>query len=143
MKFSDFDAVTWEENRQFYDTCLIPVTGLTGKESPAEAVAALERLRDFMDMVEKPFRGRLVTYPVLQYCSKHNLEPINEICRNVKSGNFQYVIVLSADLDISESEMNESDLILAMPGFKGADLKEVQALIAEKIQMLWSPDVPV
>ncbi|MDQ0192967.1 DUF2487 family protein [Paenibacillus wynnii] len=143
MKFSDFDSHSWEENCRFYDTCLIPFTGLTGSESPVETVAALERLRDFMDMVEKPFRGRIVTYPVLQYGGEHSLKLINELCCNVKSKNFRYAIVLTADIDISEREIVESDLVLSQPTFRDLSSKDVQAFTAEKIQELWLKDVPL
>ena len=143
MKFSDFDSVSWEEHRGFFDTCLIPFTGLKGSESPVESVAALERLRDFMDMVEKPFRGRIVTYPVLHYGGEHSLKLINELCCNVKSKYFQYAIVLTADIDVSESEIVESDLVLSLPRFRDLTSKEVQAFTAEKIQELWIKGVPL
>ncbi|MCL6602364.1 MAG: YpiF family protein [Paenibacillus sp.] len=143
MKFSDFDSITWEENRQYYDTCLIPFTGLTGSEGPAETVLALEKLRDFMDMVEKPFRGRIVTYPVLQYRGEHFIDLINELCRNVKSLNFRYAIVLTAELEITRDELNESDLVLSLPNFRDLGTKDVQALTSEKIQELWMEGVPL
>jgi len=137
MKFSDFDSVTWEENREFYDTCLIPFTGLTGLEDPAETVAALERLRDFMDIVEKPFRGRMVTYPVFQYSGEHSIALINELCRNVKSQNFCFAILLTTDITTSENEIFESDLVLSLPRLKELGNKEIQAFAAERIHELW------
>lgn len=137
MKFSDFDAANWEENGQFFDTCLIPLTGLTGGESPAESVSALERLRDFMDTVERPYRGRIVTYPVFQYGGKASLELLNEVCRNVKSVNFRYAVVLTADLEIQESDMPECDLVLSLPILQNQVNKNRQSIIAEKIENLW------
>ncbi|WP_410514827.1 DUF2487 family protein [Paenibacillus sp. BR2-3] len=142
MKFSDFDSMMWEENKQFYDTCLIPFTGLTGAESPVDAVAALERLRDFMDYVEKPFRGRIITYPVFQYTGDLSLQLMNEVCRKVKSINFRYAVVLTADLEIKKEDIIESDLVLSMHQMKSLSHTEIQAILSEKIQTLWQQGVP-
>ena len=51
----------------YLDTCLLPVTGLTGKESPVEAGDRLEQLRDLLDLLEIPYHGRTVTYPAWHY----------------------------------------------------------------------------
>jgi len=140
MKFSDLDAAHWQENKQFYDTCLIPFTGLTGEESPPDAVAALERLRDFMDAVEKPFRGRIITYPVQQYTAEHAVQLINDICRKVKSTNFRYAIVLTADLELAAEEVVESDLVLSRPRMEVLPGSGVAAVAAEKIHELWQKE---
>ena len=67
MKFSEVEEATWSELSPYFDTCLIPYTGLSGKVCPIEATEALARLRDFMDLVEIPFKGRIITYPAVQY----------------------------------------------------------------------------
>jgi 23S rRNA (pseudouridine1915-N3)-methyltransferase len=137
MKFSDFDLSLWAENGQYYDTCLIPFTGLTGAENPADSVSALERLRDFMEEVEKPFRGRMVTYPVFQYTGEYSLQLVNEICQKVKSINFRYAVVLTADVELSTEEIVESDLVLSLPRLKSLSPAERQAYISTQIQKLW------
>lgn len=137
MKFSDFDRSSWEENHQFYDTCLLPFTGLTGLESPLEMAAALERLRDMLDLIEKPFQGRIVTYPAVQYTGKGYIDLINEICRNVKSNGFQYVIVATADIKASGQEIVESDLVLSLPDISASEKIGVNPAVGERILQMW------
>jgi 23S rRNA (pseudouridine1915-N3)-methyltransferase len=137
MKFSDFDSETWEANGQFYDTCVIPYTGLQGTETPPETVAALERQRDFLDLAEKPFQGRVVIYPAVQYAGAESITLINVLCRKVKSIGFQYVIVLSANEVLLEEMVHESDLLLCLPALRKDSNISVSACIREEIQGLW------
>jgi hypothetical protein len=137
MKFSDFEVEQWEENRKFYDTCLLPFTGLSGSESPPETVQALERLRDFIDLVEIPFKGRIVTYPAIQYGGDGYVEQINEVCRKVKSSGFQYAIVLTADISLQEIEIVESDLVLSLPIIEVSQEGNSNRYIGMKIQEMW------
>ncbi|MHA6530938.1 DUF2487 family protein [Paenibacillus sp. BAC0078] len=137
MKFSDFTTDSWTENGRFYDTCLLPLTGLSGTESPAEVTAALERLRDFLELVEKPFQGRIVTYPAVQYIEANSAEVVNEICRKVKSKTFQYVIVLTADVSLSGMGIAESDLLLSLTDIQASQAPSISSYISEKIQAMW------
>jgi hypothetical protein len=137
MKFSDFEVEQWKENRKFYDTCLIPFTGLSGAESPPETVQALERLRDFMDLVEIPFKGRIVTYPAIQYGGEGYVDLINEVCQKVKSSGFQYAVVLTADIALLEQEIFESDLVLSLPIIEGSLEGKINSDIGMKIQEMW------
>ncbi|MFD2879263.1 hypothetical protein ACFTAO_29860 [Paenibacillus rhizoplanae] len=57
MKFSDFDRRAWETDGSYYDTCIIPYSGLQGTETPPETVALLERQRDFLELAEKAVQG--------------------------------------------------------------------------------------
>lgn len=137
MKFSDFSRESWTENGSFYDTCLLPLTGLSGIENPAEVTAALERLRNFLELVEKPFQGRIVTYPAVQYANPNLAEVINDICRKVKSSTFQYIIVLTADLPLSEMGIIESDLLLSLTDIQASQASSISSYISEKIQAMW------
>lgn len=136
MKFSEIDKESWDDLRPYLDTCLIPVTGLSGREQPYEVVASLERLRDIMDLVEIPFKGRVVTYPSIQY-GKNEMESINEICHNVKLAGFAYVIVVSSDVVINPERVVEADLILTRQALRDVSDVEIQQKVHEKIQMLW------
>lgn len=137
MKFSDFTAASWEENRKYYDTCLLPFTGLKGTESPPEAVKALERLRDLLDSIEGPFQGRIVTYPAVQYMTAESCSVLNDICRKVKSSSFQHVIVASATNEISVQDIYESDLVLSLYDFDAADRHTIMHRISDEIQQMW------
>ncbi|WJH37540.1 YpiF family protein [Paenibacillus sp. CC-CFT747] len=81
VKFSEIREEQWKDLQPYLDTCLLPITGLTGTESPWMTTEALEMLRDIMDLVENPYKGRLVTYPALHYFSPPgNLLPRSTIC---------------------------------------------------------------
>lgn len=140
MKFSDFDKSSWEANCKYFDTCLIPFTGLKGTESSPEAAEALERLRDLLDCIEQPFQGRIVTYPAIQYSSGDNIQYLNEICRKVKSSHFQYIIVASSDLELLSSEIVESDLVLSLTGFDASRIISFKSQIGRKIEQMWQED---
>ncbi|MFB9329599.1 DUF2487 family protein [Paenibacillus aurantiacus] len=97
MKFSELSPDQWAELALYLDTAVLPVTGLSGIELPFEATAALERLRDVLDLVEQPFKGRIVTYPACQYADKDALtDKVEVICANLKTAGFKYVIVAVA-----------------------------------------------
>lgn len=137
MKFSEVELSMWEELRPYLDTCLIPVTGLTGKEQPYEVTEALERLRDILDLVEIPFKGRTVTYPSIQYGRENILELINEICHNVKSSGFKFVILISADVSLLDLSLPNVDLIVTPQSFAGSDTSDLKTAIQDEIQRIW------
>src|SRR5690242_1688786 len=99
MKFSEINSTEWSELKPYLDTCLLPLTGLTGKEQPWEAAERLEKLRDLMDLVEIPFRGRVVTYPAVQYKTTEELfsHDIDRLCSKLKECNFKFVILITPD----------------------------------------------
>ncbi|WP_068617156.1 DUF2487 family protein [Paenibacillus tuaregi] len=140
MKFSEIHPEQWEELKPYLDTCLIPVTGLSGKEQPYETVYALERLRDVMDWVEIPFKGRVVTYPAFQYGRQEIVQQINEVCANVKSAGFKYVIVISADVELDSSMLYESDLVVTPGRFPGSTEESPSTSVMREIQAMWFPD---
>ncbi|BCG59901.1 DUF2487 family protein [Paenibacillus sp. URB8-2] len=141
MKFSDFDSGSWAVNGEFYDTCLIPFTGLTGKESPPQTVERLERLRDSIDLVERPFKGRIVVYPAVQYDVVGKTDIINEICHNIKSNNFRYAIVLDAIGLLTADSIIESDLIVAVNDFFGDNSGKGIAFALQKIREMWHKEM--
>lgn len=135
MKFSEFDQENWEELKPYFDTCLLPLTGLSGKEPPGEATHELEKLRDVLDKVEIPFKGRIVTYPAFHYISpQRSNEAVNAVCRELKQSAFRYVIVITANSHLAETDdFSEADLFLhpfqpENPGF------------AQQIQEMWKKE---
>ena len=99
MKFSEIDESKWIELKPYLDTVLLPITGMSGDESPVEATVCLEQLRDIMDLVEIPFYGRLVTYPALHYYIHNRIEMeshIKAVCQQLKEQGFKHVILISA-----------------------------------------------
>ncbi|CAM3706241.1 MULTISPECIES: DUF2487 family protein [Paenibacillus] len=136
MKFSEVDEQTWPELQPYFDTCLIPFTGLTGQEPPWEATSALERLRDFMDLAEIPFKGRIVTYPAVQYGKTEDTTLLNEVCHNVKKAGFKYVVVMTADGDLSPEDVPESTLVLSRSRIE-ADGSKAAAAVSAGISEMW------
>ncbi|WP_433946455.1 DUF2487 family protein [Paenibacillus sp. SN-8-1] len=137
MKFSEINPAEWEELKPYLDTCLIPVTGLRGDEQPHEVVYALERLRDVMDWVEIPFKGRVVTYPAFQYGRDDILRQINTVCANVKSAGFKYVIVISADVELDSEKIYESDLVFTRGRFESSEEQALSVAVMQEIQHMW------
>ncbi|GAA0403328.1 DUF2487 family protein [Paenibacillus motobuensis] len=137
MKFSEIESSAWEELRPYLDTCLIPVTALAGTERPFEVTGKLERLRDIMDCIEIPFKGRVVTYPAFQYGDTQIAELINEVCRNIKLSGFKYAIVMSADATWTTEALADADLIVTAQAFPGYKTPEGAEQIRQAVQALW------
>jgi hypothetical protein len=98
VKFSDIREDDWLSLMPYLDTCLLPVAGLAGTEPPWLAARRLEKLRDLLDLVEKPYRGRVVTYPAFQYVTSAPLaDELERLCRNVKQAGFRHAVVALAD----------------------------------------------
>ncbi len=140
MKFSEISRASWPELQPYLDTCVIPFTGLTGLESPVEATVALERLRDFMDLVETRYKGRIVTYPAFHYANQEIPKLLNEICHKVKESGFKYVIIMTADTILDESQCLSCDLILSqqqLAPLYGNDQTMLSSIIQDKVENLW------
>jgi|GEM_PF-148236 len=137
MKFSEIEPSAWEELRPYLDTCLIPVTGLSGMEQPYEVVEALEKLRDVMDWVEVPFHGRVVTYPSFQYGEGEMMPHINEVCRRLKRSGFAYAIVISDRLELRREQLPDADLLITPGLFLPTEGKLSKQRVMEEVQLLW------
>ncbi|QJC51886.1 DUF2487 family protein [Paenibacillus albicereus] len=133
MKFSEIEESRWPELQPFVDTCLLPVTGLSGAENPWQAAAALERLRDVMDAIEIPFRGRIVAYPAVQYGSEETAAALGPLVHNLKKAGFRYVVAASAALRLDG--LTEADLTIG-PGEDGV-LPDAERIRGE-IRRLWN-----
>ncbi|WP_243711568.1 DUF2487 family protein [Paenibacillus sp. BK033] len=135
MKFSDIAEQQWDELKPYLDTCLLPVTGMTGLEQPHEATLALEKLRDVMDLIEIPFKGRIVTYPAMHYLNAESAEAlVTTTCRSLKESGFRFVIVISAK-NQDGLEYPDADLVIC-PGGEGE--APTSANVSKAVQALWN-----
>jgi 23S rRNA (pseudouridine1915-N3)-methyltransferase len=140
MKFSEIEKTSWEELQPYLDTCLLPLTGLTGEETPWQVTESLEKLRDLMDHVEIPFKGRVVTYPSVQYRMEEAdpfIYSVNALCLKLKSSQFKHVIVISADESLAKCEFHASDLFISNRWIKD-EATSTRAGIVSLVQDLWN-----
>jgi 23S rRNA (pseudouridine1915-N3)-methyltransferase len=139
MKFNEIEKSGWEELQPYLDTCLLPLTGLTGKETPWQVTERLEKLRDLMDHLEVPFKGRVVTYPAVQYTMEDDqmISSVNALCHRLKLSQFKYVILITADDSLAKLEYQTSDLLISNQMIQ-ADASSTRAGIVTLVQELWN-----
>lgn len=95
MKFSEIDENSWPELENYLDTCLIPVSGLTGEETPWEATEKVARSGQWLAPLEQAFRGRTVTMPAFHYLKdSRDLERLDGLCKQWRANGFRYVIAI-------------------------------------------------
>lgn len=143
MKFSDIERSDWEGLKPYLDTCLLPVTGLGGFEQPWEATQELEYLRDVLDCVEGPFKGRTVTYPAFHYAEGPAASAaINSLCRKLKGVGFRYVILITANASMLTPEYPDADLLLCPETADGEamDGERFRSKVAADIRAMWQGD---
>jgi hypothetical protein len=139
MKFSEIKETEWEDLAPYLDTCLLPVTGLTGVEEPWQAAAELEKLRDVLDLLEIPYKGRMVTYPAVHFTGDLHMfqNYINSICSNLKQSRFRYVVIVTHREEMAAlMDVIDADLIINRSTLGETD-KPVKTAVAELIQQLW------
>ncbi|MCZ8512962.1 DUF2487 family protein [Paenibacillus filicis] len=138
MKFSEIEQGGWEELKPYLDTCVLPLTGLQGGEQPWEATMALEMLRDALDVVEIPFKGRTVTYPALHYT--RDIADLSGLCGRLKrEAGFRYVVCVTPRTE-EELPIEEvcADLILRFTPEQLSDRpEEARREAAERMTRLW------
>jgi len=136
MKFSEIEREQWEELQPYLDTCLLPLTGMDGSEQPYEATEWLEKLRDLMDMIEIPFKGRVVTYPACHYTSGdgHFAGMVVRLCESLKSSGFKYVIAVTTRRELA-FDTEAIDMWLA----PNADMSlPEQTEVSGAVRSMWS-----
>jgi 23S rRNA (pseudouridine1915-N3)-methyltransferase len=138
MKFNEIQMTEWDELKPYLDTCLLPLTGLTGDEPPWKVTQALEELRDLMDFVEVPFKGRIVTYPAVQYsfADTQMISVVDRLCQQLKSESFKFVILITADESLAKLAFQAHDLMLS-PLIFAEEINETRAKIILEVQKLW------
>lgn len=140
MKFSDISREDWQALHPYLDTCLLPLTGLTGEEEPWQVTDALEQLRDVMDMVEIPYKGRIVTYPASHYGNENSeayAEAADKLCRNLKKCGFKYIIAIAFDEKVGELELQEADLFIRPQLWQNEGQSSRNQLVSNHVEALW------
>ncbi|MBO9596252.1 MAG: DUF2487 family protein [Cohnella sp.] len=112
MKFNEISEESWAELQPFLDTCLLPVSGLTGSEAPWEATERMLRTGDWLSPLEKAFHGRTVTMPAYHYdrAGGSGSEGLNELVSRLKRSGFRYVVVVSGQAGGLPDSVTEASL---------------------------------
>ncbi|MBP1961942.1 DUF2487 family protein [Paenibacillus aceris] len=139
MKFNDIPAQDWPDLKPYLDTCLLPVTGLTGFEDPATVTLALEQLRDALETIEIPYKGRVVTYPALHYMTAVNMrDQLEALSLHLKRMGFRYVIVLTIHTEAAAWKADQTDLLIAVDMEQWSSQSEqIKSSISKQVQHLW------
>src|SRR5690606_27663697 len=100
---------------------------------------------DLLDLIEIPFKGRIVTYPALHYISTGGDElgcSLDEIGRRLKEGGFRYVVAVmrAAPDDWNEETAASIDLILTGQDMAAAGPIDRSAKIRDSLSRLWQSD---
>lgn len=133
MKFSDIEQEKWQGLKPYLDTAVLPITGLTGLESPDEATMQLELLRDWLDSVEQPFNGRIVTYPAYHFvASPLQQDGLNSLIENFKLQGFKHVVAVTAKHNLA-LERYPFDAIIAPTDVEQLPIYENVSLMIMKM----------
>ncbi|MFC5403790.1 DUF2487 family protein [Cohnella soli] len=114
MKFNEIGEESWPNLQTYLDTCFIPLSGLTGEESPWEATEKIARTGDWLAPLEQAFRGRTVTMPAFHYNGNGEASrtgDINELIQNWRRLGFRYIVIISGQ-PLRMDETLEADLIV-------------------------------
>ncbi|MBN2984289.1 MULTISPECIES: DUF2487 family protein [Cohnella] len=115
MKFSEFDSLTWPGLQMYFDTCLLPVTGLTGRETPAEMTDKAAAVGDWLSPLETAFKGRAVTLPAYHYFDAEasaDGELLERRCDALKAAGFRFVVVVSGTAGLLKALPASADLLV-------------------------------
>ncbi|MCG7406472.1 YpiF family protein [Paenibacillus sp. ACRRX] len=146
MKFSEISEAQWQQWKPYLDTCVIPVTGLTGALAPYQATQCLEQLRDWLEHVEIPFHGRIVTYPAYHFVGHPSdisvahgeWTKLDRLAAELKGAGFRYVIGMSAQVDLPHEKLSNCDLVLTPFATRDIESENSRQRISELVQTMWS-----
>lgn len=139
MKFSEIHEEKWPQLRPYLDTCLLPVTGLTGTEEPWLAASRLEKLRDVLDLIEIPFKGRVVTYPAFHYLNASSAsQMLTEQCVRLREAGFTYIVIAALNMAVAKiTQIDTCDLIVSEEELAELSPDEQQRYVNERIAAIW------
>ena len=123
MKFSELSDEQWADLQLYLDTCLLPVTGLTGRETPPEATRKAADAGAWLAPLETAFRGRTVTMPAYHYVDAANEEELSRLdsyCAEIKRTGYRYLIVVTGSAELAAARLPAADLV-AGPGPLGSE----------------------
>jgi hypothetical protein len=114
MKFNDFDREQWSVLKPFFDTILIPISGLYGHENPWQVTDKLEQLKVALDPLEQSFKGRIITFPSIHYFENELTltSATNLVCSRLREQGFVYCVVVMGDSQFLDLKIESASLII-------------------------------
>lgn len=142
MKFSEIEQEHWLELKSFFDTVIIPITGLRGDEAPWQVKDALEQLKFALDPIENSYRGRIVTYPAVHYGEDQDIlcQIVNQLCNKLQLQGFKHCILVTAVPKMLKMHIVEASLII------GPEQDETMSAayptkVKQQIESLWAASI--
>ncbi|WEK55715.1 MAG: DUF2487 family protein [Candidatus Cohnella colombiensis] len=135
MKFSELNEASWLELQHYLDTCLLPVSGLRGDETPWEATDKIARTGQWLAPIETSFHGRTVTLPAYHYdlSDEGDVTRLNNLCSKLRNTGFAYIIVVCGQPEYLSNEIVADLLVQPMVLDEQPDVDSIRSQIA----MLW------
>jgi 23S rRNA (pseudouridine1915-N3)-methyltransferase len=142
MKFSEFEEEQWIEFNSFFDTVVIPITGLCGDEPPWRVKHALEQLKEALDPIETLYKGRTVTYPAVHYGEDQVVlgQIVNQLCNRLQLQGFKHCIIVTTVPKLLQLQIIEASLIIG-PEQNEANSTGYRTRVKQQIESLWSASV--
>lgn len=140
MKFNELTVQQWTEQKQYLDTCILPVTGLSGLESPVTVTKQVIHLRDWLNEIEIPFCGRVVTYPAYHFIweeeIQRHIEFLNHICHHFHQ-KYKFIIVVSPQLRLTPNTLYEADLLFTPAQLQDDHILQFRVKIRRQVEQMW------
>ncbi|TJY44330.1 DUF2487 family protein [Cohnella pontilimi] len=132
MKFSELDEAGWPDLQPYMDTCLLPVTGLTGEEAPWEMADLAALTGDWLYPLEQAFKGRTVTLPAFHYYdgSREAEERLAGLCGQFRSAGFRFVILVCGRPGLLKAAAGADLIVGPNEGGESPDPEELHSAVA-------------
>lgn len=114
MKFSELDEISWPALAPYFDTCIVPVSGLNGTETPDVMTSKAAATGDWLLPLEQSFKGRIVTLPALHYYdgSTGDADKLSALCAACRRSGFRYVVIVCGTAGLLDA-IQAADLVIA------------------------------
>jgi 23S rRNA (pseudouridine1915-N3)-methyltransferase len=132
MKFSELNETQWVELAPYLDTCILPISGVDGTETPTEMVNKLSTLQKLIDEIEKDFRGRIVIFPAFHYSNEGYAAQLINLISNIKNNHFAKVVCISSELESEKLVEFGADIVFSI---KSTELEKLE--IKKTLPLLW------
>ena len=141
MKWLPQDMDMFFQAREYVDTAVMPLIGLTFKEQAKQSASVYDFISIVSRQVEQQFKGRVLLMPPLTYCSDWSKEERLELLLKWKADldkQFSHVLFLTSDAEWKtlEIEIGQSLLWISHIPLEHLEEKYKQPMMEEQVKML-------